>query len=165
MTASIKKKRLRKMDTLEDFPKRLGSIESRGALFVVVNYNQRRKQVFGWWREVRELGRVGRSTGMSVSLLPARLVSPPIIMHVISQWAGNVSRTRKVCPFVQSEKEYQCECTWTFFHFSLDQYGLREDASCQSYSCEHIQTSQVLGACIHHIHPLLLLSFSQLTYG
>lgn len=111
------------MDMLENFPKRLGLSRKQGCLFCGGKMQAVRKSAHFWLVEGSKRPREGgEEGGVSFSLLPALPTSPPIIMHVISQGAGRVSRTRGVSPSMESEKE--SDCVWTFFfffNFSADQ--------------------------------------------
>lgn len=115
-----------------------------------------------------ELSRVGRSKGMSAHFQMTILSASD---HACSSsGAGRVSSTRKVSPSVEREKECEDECTRAFLHFSVDHCekvnGLREIYSFQSYSWGQIPRSWMpVCGFIHHIHPLLMGSFSQLTCG
>jgi len=104
------------MDMLENFPKRLGLSRKQGCLFCGGKMQAVRKSAHFWLVEGSKRPREGgEEGGVSFSLLPALPTSPPIIMHVISQGAGRVSRTRGVSPSMESEKE--SDCVWTFFFF------------------------------------------------
>ena len=160
------------MDMLENFPKRLGLSRKQGCLFCGGKMQAVRKSAHFWLVEGSKRPREGgEEGGVSFSLLPALPTSPPIIMHVISQGAGRVSRTRGVSPSMESEKE--SDCVWTLFFFLTSQLisvrrrisGLTENYSFHSYSRgQIIQRFQIL-LCgfIPRFHPLLKWSFSQLT--
>ena len=126
MTASIKKKKksVEKDGHARKFSRDLGSVESRDVFFCGDEMQAVRKSAHFWPVEGSKRPREGgEEGGVSFNQLPVRPTSPPIITPVISQWAGRVSRTRRVSPSVESEKE--SECVWTFLFFMSQLISVR----------------------------------------
>lgn len=140
-TASIKKKKgLRNLDTFEDFPRRL-RLYRKWECLVCGGEVQLEEEVCLWVVEGSKRTKEGGEEQGNVSLLPTWLVSLLIIVHVISQWAGRVSRIRK-----------KREWVWVSINFLFTSQlisvrsmsGLRENYSFQSYSCGQNQRSWML---------------------